>query len=105
MPSQIDFDVPPLYDPILNPKAPMTMADVWIGYWSSFYQTLVSYLTQFGIFIPQLTTAERNSITTPVEGQLIYNTDATPGPPRSAEVQVWQVKAGVGAWRTFTTTP
>ncbi len=104
MTSQLDFDSPPLYDGILNTHN-LYFSDIWIGYWTNFIQTLISYLTQFGIFLPQLTTAERNSITTPVEGQLIYNIDATVGPPRTAEIQVWQVKAGVGAWRTFTTTP
>lgn len=92
MPSQIDFDTPPLYDPLLNAKSPMVMADVWIGYWSSFYQTLVSYLTQNGIFLPQLTTIERNTLQNLVNGQMIYN--ITVDAP-----QFWQESSST--WRTY----
>lgn len=104
MTSQLDFDTPPLYDGIIN-KENLYFSDIWLGYWSNFIQTLVSYLTQNGIMLPNLTIAERNLIKTPVEGQLIYVNNVTVGPPRDAEIQVWQVKAGVGAWRTITTTP
>lgn len=97
-----DFDQFPLYEAIS--KSNGTMTDVWIGALSFFYQNLIGYLTQFGILLPVVTTAQRDAIQSPQEGQMIYNSDATPGPPRSAEIQVWQVKAGVGAWRVFTTT-
>jgi hypothetical protein len=79
------------------------MSEDWIAAMSSFIETLNGYLSQFGMFIPQLTTAQRNSIQSPVEGQLIYNTDAIPGPPVTAQLQVWQLKAGTLAWRVITT--
>lgn len=105
MTSQLDFDTPPLYDGILNTQN-LYFSDIWLGYWSSLIQTLISYLTSHGVLIPNLTVAERDKIQTPVEGQLIYVTDVVPDPLiRETEIQVWQVKAGVGAWRTFTTTP
>lgn len=92
------------YDPLINGK-PDRMSEDWISQMSSFIDVLVGYLQPYGMMIPQITTAQRGTIQSPVEGQLIYNTDATVGPPRSAELQVWQVKAGAGAWRTITTVP
>lgn len=92
------------YDDLIK-KNSLKMSEEWISQLSSFIDVLNGYLTPFGILIPQLTTEQRNSIQSPVEGQMIYNTDATVGPPRSAEIQIWQVKAGVGAWRTVTTVP
>jgi hypothetical protein len=97
MTSQIDFDSPPLYDAILNPLNRNTWSSIWIGYWSSFYQTLISYLSQNGIFLPQLTTDERDllDVDTLVNGQMIYN--ITTNAP-----QFWQfIAPGPGVWRTF----
>lgn len=92
------------YDPLIK-KGTDKMSNEWISAMSAFIETLNGYLSEFGDFIPKITTAQRNTILSPEEGQLIYNIDATPGPPRSAELQIWQVKAGVGAWRTVTTVP
>lgn len=84
-----DFDIPPLYDPLINGNK---LSDVWKRYESNFYNTIIEYLTQFGIFMPRVTTAQRNSIITPINGQMIYNT--TIDAP-----QIYQA----GAWKTFTT--
>jgi len=92
------------YDPLVK-KGNEKMSEEWISQMSAFIDVLVGYLQPYGMLVPQVTTAQRATIQSPVEGQLIYNTDATVGPPRSAELQVWQVKAGVGAWRTITTVP
>jgi hypothetical protein len=92
------------YDPLIQ-SSKDKMSEAWISNMSAFIQTLQGYLSQFGMFIPIVTTAQRGTIQSPVEGQLIYNVDATVGPPRSADIQVWQVKAGVGAWRSITTVP
>jgi hypothetical protein len=92
------------YDPLVKPNS-LKMSEEWISQMSSFIDVLNGYLTPYGILLPNMTTAERASIQSPEEGQMIYNTNATVGPPRSAEIQVWQVKAGVGAWRTVTTVP
>lgn len=99
-----DLDGAPIYDPITKHDRDY-ISHEWLLWIESFVQTLSKYLTSRGIYIPQLTLAQRDAITSPQEGQMIYVTDIIVGPPRTAEIQVWQVKAGVGAWRTFTTTP
>ncbi len=50
------------------------MAEVWIAALSSFIDTLNGYITPFGFLVPQLSTDQRNSIQSPVNGQIIYNT-------------------------------
>lgn len=96
MSTQIDFDAPCIYDPILNTKTG-TFSDIWIGYWSYFYQTLVSYITQNGYNLSNLTQTEINSlqISALVNGQLLYN--LTVDAP-----QFWQ--ASTSSWRTISFT-
>lgn len=64
----------PYYDPLLK-GSDIKMGDVWIAALSAFIDTLSGYLSQYGMFMPVLTTAQRNSIQSPVNGQLIYNSD------------------------------
>lgn len=64
----------PYYDPLVRNDLSFKMTDVWIGQMSAFIETLNGYLSSFGMFMPQLTTEERDSIQSPVNGQLIYNT-------------------------------
>ena len=61
------------YDPLLKGK-PDKMADVWIAAFSAFIDTMNGYITPFGFLTPQMTTAQRDSIQSPVNGQIIYNT-------------------------------
>ncbi len=61
------------YDPLIKGKEDK-LSDVWIANISALIQTLQGYLTQFGMLVPQVTTDQRNSIQSPVNGQLIYNT-------------------------------
>ena len=61
------------YDPLIKGKNDK-ISDVWMSNMSAFIQTLQGYLSQFGIFAPQVTTAQRDSIQSPVNGQIIYNT-------------------------------
>lgn len=68
-----DFDQFPL-DDLLVKKDSLKMSDVWRDFMSFFYQNLIGYLTQGGILLPQLTTAQRDAIQTPQNGQMIYNT-------------------------------
>ena len=98
MTTQLDFDTPPLYDGILNVHN-LYFSDIWIGYWSNFIQTLISYLTQNGLMLPNLTQAEINSlqIATLVNGQLLYNIDPLVDAP-----QFWQTSTQ--SWRTITFT-
>ena len=85
------------YDPLIQNRADK-MSEVWIANLSAFIETLQGYLSSFGMFAPQLTTAQRDTIQSPVLGQLIYNTSTN-------ELQVFQIKATVAAWRAITTVP
>lgn len=93
----IDLDLLPLYDPILKNK-PDLLSDVWVGSLSTMMDTLISFMGQYGFFVPNLTTAQRNDIISPQLGQLIYNTTTN-------SLEVWQIKVGVAAWRAINTTP
>lgn len=92
-----DFDLFPLYDGLIKKdqegKFTDKMANVWSDSLASFLQNLIGYLSQYGIFVPQVTTVQRNTIQSPQEGQMIYNT-TIPAP------QIYQN----GSWKTFTTT-
>lgn len=98
-----DFDDFPIYDALIR-SGTRYMSEEWVSSMSTFFQTLITYLKQTGIFIPVLTTAQRDAIQSPQEGQMIYNIDAIISPTRTAQIQIWQVKADVGAWRIVTTT-
>ncbi len=85
------LDSGPLYDPISDGKTGI-VSPAWMSWFSSNHQNLIGYLSQFGMFVPQITMDQRDSIQTPQLGQMIYNT--TLDAP-----QIWQA----GAWKTFTT--
>jgi hypothetical protein len=67
-----DFDLPPLYDEVTKLK-PDYLSDVWVSWFSTFLDDLKSYISQFGLIPPTLTTTQRNSIQSPQNGQTIYN--------------------------------
>lgn len=90
----LDFDGPPIYDPITQ-KSKDYISDIWITWLSTFGQTLAEYLSQNGIFLPLLTTDQRNEITTPQNGQFIYNININ-------APQFFQSSSGT--WRTVTFT-
>jgi len=92
-----DLDNLPLYDPLVKQDG-IYMAEIWISSLSTMIETLQGYLSQYGSFVPRVTTEERDKIQSPEEGQMIYLTDATIGPPRTAELQMWQVVADIGQW-------
>jgi hypothetical protein len=99
-----NFDTPPLYDAVTKEDKDY-LSSIWLSWFATFFETLTGYLTQNGVLLPILTTAQRDLIRSPMEGQIIYNIDAIPGPPlRTAQIQVWQVKSDVGAWHIVTTT-
>lgn len=85
-----DFDEFPLYDPITREE----LSDKWKGSLSTFWQTLVGYLSQWGIFNPPVTTAQRNALKRVGEGQQIYNSDRK-------TIQIYLN----GGWQEVTTTP
>lgn len=95
-----DFDFFPTYDPLI--KDEKYLSDTWSDFMATFVESLREYLTSFGEIIPNLTVAQKNTIQNPKEGQMIYVSDAnTPTTPRTAELQIWQVVAGVGQWTTI----
>lgn len=92
----VDFDIFPIYDELTDNGE--NMSPIWILSMSTFIQTLQEYLSQYGMFVPNLTTDQRNQIQSPQLGQLIYNTTLN-------ELEVWQIKTGTPLWRAITTTP
>jgi hypothetical protein len=90
-----DFDFFPTYDPVV--KDDVYLSNVWSDFMATFIESLREYLSSSGSFVPRLTLAQRDEIRTPVEGQMIYVSDAVVS-PRTAELQIWQVVAGVGQW-------
>jgi hypothetical protein len=92
-----DFDNFPTYDPVIRNE--IYLSSIWCDFMETFIQSLQEYLSQNGLFIPRITTAQKALIQTPVEGQMIYLSDAnTPTFPRTAQLQIWQVVSGVGQW-------
>jgi len=80
------FDEFPVYDPVIT-SGSNNMSPIWMDFMGTFYMNLIGYLTQNGVFLPQLTTAERNAIRVPVNGQTIYNT--TIGSAQYFKAGVW----------------
>lgn len=81
-----DFDEFPLYDPIIR-TGTLQLSDIWVGAISTFYENLIDYLTQGGIILPHLTTAQRNALQNVQNGQMIYNT--TLGSAQYFKAGVW----------------
>ncbi len=95
----LDFDLPPVYDPLTKQvNGKLYWADMQKDWMATFVQTIITYLTSGGIFLPKLTTAQRDDLDSPQNGQMIYNTTTD-------EFQIWQTKAGIAIWRVVTTTP
>ncbi len=92
-----DFDNFPTYDPII--KDEQYLSNIWSDFIATFVESLQGYLSSYGMFVPSITTEQRNNIQNPVEGQLIYVSDSNaPMLPRTAQLQIWQVVSGVGQW-------
>lgn len=68
----IDFDNFPVYDVLV--KRNVYMADIWADFFATFIETLQGYLSQNGIFVPQISTNQRDDLINVINGQLIYNT-------------------------------
>ena len=68
-----DFDDFPVYDPILKPGT-VALSSIWVDFMATFIETLQEYLTRYGIFVPRITTDQRDGLQNVVNGQMIYNT-------------------------------
>ena len=83
-----NFDRFPLGDALVK-KNTLFISSTWNAFMETFYENLVSYLTRGGVILPNLdqtqidrlrqATSPINSIQSPANGQLLYNTtiDAT----------------------------
>jgi hypothetical protein len=92
-----DFDNFPTYDKVIDDDG--YFSGIWADFMATFIESLGEYLTSFGVFVPMLTVAQQALIQSPQEGQMVYISDAnTPTLPRTAQLQIWQVVAGVGQW-------
>jgi len=67
-----DLDNFPTYDPVI--KDFIYLSNIWADFMATFVESLREYLSQNGIFVPRLTTAQRDELHNLVNGQLIYNT-------------------------------
>ena len=68
----ISFNEPPLDEPMVDKQGKLTPQ--WRAYQSSFYNTIIAYLTQYGDPLPQITTLQMNSIVDPPYGLTAFNT-------------------------------
>lgn len=68
----VDIDGPPVYDQLVDDSK--MLSSTWNSWFASHIETITEYLSQYGLFIPKLTTVQRNTITNPQNGQMIYNT-------------------------------
>lgn len=84
-----DFDQFPLYDPLIREDS-TRMSQVWVAAISTFHQTLIEYLSQYGIMLPEVSTDQRNSILTPLNGQIIYNTTVDAPQFFQASANTWR---------------
>lgn len=92
-----DLDNFPTYDPVI--KDQVYLSNVWSDFMATFVESLREYLSARGLFIPRVTLAELSLIQNPQEGQMVYVSDANaPTLPRTANVYIWKVTAGVGGW-------
>lgn len=67
------FDNFPTYDPLVKANTDY-MSSIWVDFIATFVETLSGYLTQNGVFIPPLSTEQRDALQNVVNGQVIYNT-------------------------------
>lgn len=68
-----NLDQLPVYDPITKGQSGL-LTEVWLESFSYMIQNLAGYLTQGGILLPQVTTAQRDALQNVQNGQMIYNT-------------------------------
>lgn len=85
-----DFDQFPIDDPLVKPDGKY-ISNSWDNSLSTFFENLIGYLSQYGVFVPQLTTSQRATIQAPQDGQFIFNTTAI-------ELEVYYA----GAWHSIT---
>ncbi len=68
-----DFDNFPVYDPVIK-AGTLNLSSLWSDFMATFIESLREYLSQNGIFVPRVTTSQRDELQNVIGGQLIYNT-------------------------------
>lgn len=81
-----DFNSPPVNDKIIDVNS--KLSPPWEDWFTFNWQNLVTFLSSSGVFLPQLTTVQRNAITPLTNGQMIYNT--TLDAPQMVVAGVWK---------------
>lgn len=69
--SATSIDGAPVYDAITENDH---LSPTWRNWFASLIDTITAYLSPYGIFIPKMSTTDRDTIQTPQTGQLIFNT-------------------------------
>lgn len=72
------FDQLPLYDPLVDLKTGK-LTPKWQDFFATSSQTLGTYLSELGVDLPSMTTAQRDAQNNPPNGRLIYNTTTNKG--------------------------
>jgi hypothetical protein len=92
----VDIDQPPIYDPLTQDGR--EISDTWGQWITVLFDVISAYLSQYGVFIPRVSTIQRDDVLSPVLGQMIYNTSID-------APQIFQVDGTHpnGTWKTFTT--
>ncbi len=88
----LQFNPPPIYNRMLDEQG--RVSGEWQKWFNSMHEATRSYLDPNGVYIPQLTTAERDAIPNPDEGLQIYNKDELEGQIRQNAM-----------WRRIVTNP
>lgn len=89
------IDNPPIYDKMAINGI---VSPIWERWFARLIETLAVYLTEYGLFIPKMTTTERATIQSPQVGQLIYNTTTD-------SLQIRRDNSGSPRWENIDTTP
>lgn len=81
----ISIDQPPIYDQMVDKDGKLT--GIWRDWFSTNIGTLITYITQYGIQLPPITSTQRDALIDPENGLVIQN--ETTGEP-----QIY-----LGAWK------
>lgn len=90
------LDGPPVYDAVVTDSN--QLSPIWRNWFARFVENLETYMSQYGMFIPKVTTTERNTIQDPQIGQFVFNTTTD-------TLQVYLNNSGSPRWENVTTTP
>lgn len=63
MPNTRNFDDFPIYDPVTTNNG--SLSAIWQAFFATFNQTLISYLTAYGVLLPQLTAQDKTDLAAP----------------------------------------